>query len=439
MANNFLTPDIVSAEALKRLKHALVFPRVFRPAVTVADLGAAFNFKIGKSYKVKRPYYANVTKGTAMPAASDLVDREITITVGDQYNGRLDVSMEDITFELVAYSERYLKPVIEALAYKYDSESARNVFNAVGYSHGTMGTQFSFAAGQKVRAQAADMAMPVDNRFMALSPYDVAALGIEMQRGRPEIGGEAAQQYTGGFNMPGEIRDAIRSAFAGNIGGFMMFESTQTPPVVCHNYTAAGHILVNAASGYNGNRLPTDGWAANLKCLNKGQLISIAGVKHTKPRQEGETTGWPATFVVLEDVTADGTGAATIPIFPEINDGTLMENGANVGAWRTTNIKAPDDAIVTVLGTKGKTFYRGLAAVPDVGVSIPVRIEAPPAAYNEGNAFHQTDEETGLSILLTRDWEQSDLSGTDRLDAFVTANPYFAETGIVLLSAEKVH
>ena len=444
MANRFLTPNIVAAEALKRLKHALVFPRVFRPAVTVADLGAAFNAKIGKSYKVKRPYYANVTKGRMMPPASDLVDREITISVGDQYNGRLDVDMEAITFELVAYSERYLKPHIEQLAYTYDRESAKAVFDAVGYSAGTPGTQFSFAAGQKVEAQAVDMAMPVDNRFMALSPYDVAALGIEMQRGRPEIGGGAgAQEYTGGFNNPGEIRDALRASFRGNIAGFMLFSSSQTPPMAVHDYGTATP-LVNASGGYQGSRVPTDGWGTTpRKVLNKGQLIRFQSasvtVKHTKPRQEAETTGWPATFVVTEDVSCDATGAATVPIFPEINAGTLEENGANVGAWRTTDVPLPDNIPLLVLGTKGKTYYRGLAAVPDVGVSIPVRIEAPPAAYNEGNAFHQTDEETGLSILLTRDWKQEDLSGTDRLDALVTANPYFAETGIILLSAEKVH
>ena len=436
MANAFLTPDIVAAEALKRLKHALVFPRLFRPAASVPDLGAQFNFKIGQSYKVKRPYYARVTKGATLASSSynDLVDRYIEISVGDRYHNAMRLNTEELTFELVDYSARYLKPAVEALAYVYDKESAENIVANLGYSQGTYGTQFDFAEAQRLRAHAANMAMPASNRWLVMSPRDVAALGIEIQRGQPEM---TTAGYTGGFNNGSLIEDALRSAFSGMVAGFQLYESTQMPPITV---IKMGAPKVNSGGGFVGSLLPTDGWGANnTKVLNKGQLITIANVKHTKPRQAAETTGEDATFVVTEDVTTNGAGAATIPIFPEINDGSLIENGGNVGAWRTTNIPAADDAVITVLGVNGKTYYRGMAGVPDTGVSIPVRIEAPPAALNEGNAFHQTDPETGLSVLITRDWSQTSLDNVDRLDAYVTANIYFAETGMQILSSEKTN
>ena len=436
MANAFLTPDIVAAEALKRLKHALVFPRLFRPAASVPDLGAQFNFKIGQSYKVKRPYYANITKGATLANSSysDLVDRYIEISVGERYHGALRLNTEELTFELVDYSARYLKPVIEALAYQYDKESAENIIANLGYSQGTFGSQFDFAEAQRLRAHAANMAMPASNRWLVMSPRDVAALGIEIQRGQPEASTAA---YHGGFNNGSLIEDALRSSFAGMVAGFQLYESTQMPPVTV---IKMGAPKVNNGGGYVGNRLPTDSWGANnTKVLNKGQLITINNVSHTKPRQGAETTGEAATFVVREDVTTNGSGQATIPIFPEINDGSLIEDGGNVGAWRTTNAPAADDAVITVLGVNGKTYYRGMAGVPDTGVSIPVRIEAPPAALNEGNAFHQTDPETGLSVLITRDWNQTSLDNIDRLDAYVTANIYFAETGMQILSSEKTN
>ena len=75
------------------------------------------------------------------------------------------------------------------------------------------------------------------------------------------------------------------------------------PGLVTPRGTAVGTPVVNGGAQY-GSNLVTDGWSNNSAVLKKGDFIEIEGDRKV--------------YQITSDVTSNGSGQATLPIFPAL-------------------------------------------------------------------------------------------------------------------------
>jgi hypothetical protein len=176
-----------------------------------------------------------------------------------------------------------------------------------------------------------------------------------------------------------------------------------------------GTPLVNGAS-QTGSSLVTDGWtAAAASRLKKGDVFTIAAVFAVNPQNYRSTTQLQQ-FVVTADVSSDGSGNATIPIYPPI---------ITSGAYQTVDALAADNAALTIFGTASQVTPQGLGFHPQAFVMGSANMIMP----NNGQAKRVRMKDIGMSL---RFWEGSDIatdqhpSRLDGIYGFKTVRPEFA-------------
>lgn len=101
-----------------------------------------------------------------------------------------------------------------------------------------------------------------------------------------------------------------------------------------------GTPLVNGADQYGSESVVTDGWTADTLVLKAGDFFAIDN----------------RLYMVLQDVTSDATGNATIDIFPKLRnhaDDASIETDTPKGTFRLDNenvviIQAPQNQLYTI-------------------------------------------------------------------------------------------
>lgn len=410
-----LNPEIITMEALYRLRDELLFPLMAN-----RTFENVFEEKIGDTINIKRPYYALTHEGHVMDNINPMIDRTVTMKIDKRFYGALQFGDQEMTLDIRDFGDRYLTAVAEQLAYRYEVAGANEIGTAIHFMEGTPGTGIDVDQVQDLRAHATEVSIPSQrNTFAVLEPRDVAAITKDVKAL---------------FN-PSLVSAAVRDRYRGRVGGFRVFESIHVPRMVVHDYGTATP-LVNASGGYQGKMLPTDGWGnTNRKILNKGQLIQIASNAdfvgemqlRTEPRR---ATGRRMTFTVTEDVSC-ASGAATIPIEPELNAGTLTttdRNGASVSmaAFQNVDKAAPNNMPIVVLGTKGMTYRQGVFFNRDALEYANIMLELP-ANLQTGR---MTDPETGVSISYAADSVLRTLRTQRRLDILFGVASVYAYQGI---------
>jgi hypothetical protein len=108
----------------------------------------------------------------------------------------------------------------------------------------------------------------------------------------------------------------------------------------------------NNAGRYLTQTLALDGLGANAT-IAAGEVFSIAGVTAWDP-EINATRPFAAQFTVVAAATANGSGAATVTIFPAIvvQTGTVTVNNAHA----TVNVAPANDAVVTFQGSASTTY-----------------------------------------------------------------------------------
>jgi hypothetical protein len=223
------------------------------------------------------------------------------------------------------------------------------------------------------------------------------------------------------------VKDAIQKGYMGPVAGYDMFQSQN---VFMHTVGAyAGTPLANAVTAQTGASIVTDGWTASITGLLKaGDVITFAGVYEINP-QTYESTGRLQQFVVTADVNSDGTGSATIPISPSINDGTLTTldgegNSISTKGYQNVTAAVANNAAITVMGTASTTYRQSLLFHRDaVGLAV-IDLELPQSAVVKSRV---RDEDSGLSLTLTGAYDISEQSEITRIDVVWGAHMIYPE------------
>lgn len=393
--NKLLTDDIIVKEALRLLKNNLVMAKlVYR------DYEAQFKKKVGDTISIKKPYRAKTASGRVLQK-QPMVDQTIQLKINRQEHFGLEYTLEDMTLSIEKFSERYLSSGMSQIANVIDRSIMLTMMKAY-HSVGTPGVRPSkFIDFANAGAKQTTYAIPNDGKRNAIiDPFTCASLSDEV---------------TKLFN-PEMVKKAYMAGYKGKVDTYMLHESQNMPKHTVGNYS--GTPLV-AGTITNGDTITTDGWTASITGLLKaGDVINFEGVYGVNP-QSYETTGLLLDFVVQEDVDSDGTGAATIKVWPELNDGTATTTNddgevISLAAYQNVTSLPADNAPITVWGAAGVTYDQSYLFHKEAIALAMVELELPKSANVKARA---TDPDSGLSLLMTQQYDINEQTEITRIDA----------------------
>jgi len=182
----------------------------------------------------------------------------------------------------------------------------------------------------------------------------------------------------------------------------------------------------------------TGGTAGTTGFLKAGDVFTVAGVYGVNP-QNYETTGLLQEFVVTEDVDTDGSGNASIPVFPALNDGTATINNADGDAISTKayqNVTALPvaGAAITVAGAANATYEQNYLFHRDAIALAMIDLELPQSAVIKSRA---ADPETGLSLTLTGAYDINEQTEIHRIDAVYGTDLIYGELALRMWGAAQ--
>ena len=310
MANSLLTPTKILDESLMILENNLTFTS--RANREYSKEFAVSGAKIGSTVNARKP---NRFVGTTGPNLNieNVNETSVPVSLTTQFHVDFTFSSQELTLIVDEFADRYLKPAMATIANKIDFDGL-GLASSVANNVGTVGTTPSdikvlLDAGVKLDNEAT----PRDGRRTAV--WD------------PATNGSMVKSAAGLFNPSAKIGEQYESGIFSPSG--LGFDIGMDQNV---NTFTTGTRTNGTVSGANqtGSTLLVTGLGA-AGTVKKGDTFTIAGVYGVNP-QNRQSTGVLRQFTVTADATADGTGNATLSIFPAINTATSNQQYQTVSA-----------------------------------------------------------------------------------------------------------
>lgn len=374
MANTNLTAQMITNELLRRFVNQLGFSGAV--AHEYDDEFGKKGAKIGDTLKLRDA--VKFTAGTgAVITPEDVTESYKTLTLDTQKHVAFQFNSKELTLDIDRFSERYLKSAAVTLANAVDVAGLTMAYQATPNAVGTPGTVPTalltyFQAGEKLDL----FSCPMDgDRSLVYNP--------KMQTNILDATKALFQSST-------QIKRQYEAGRMGTAAGFdwILDQNVRTHTVG----PLGGTPLVNGAS-QTGSSLVTDGWSASAAArLKKGDVFTIANV-YAVNRVSGDTQADLQQFVVTADVSSDGSGNATIPIYPAITA---------TGSYKTVSAVPADNAAITVLGAANTLTPQGLAFHKEAFVLGMAPLEVPNGVHF---AAKQQDPDTGVSVRIVSNYD----------------------------------
>lgn len=391
VSNTLVTPTWVIKKVTQRLTNALRFTsnvnRGYDDQYTVA--GA----KVGYTVNARLPQRYQTNKGAGLSPVG--VSEEIVpITLTDQANIGIEFSSASLKMEVDNYTEKYIDPAVEAIANTVDYDGLnrmyRKTFRTVG-TPGTVPATNDVYTGARVKL--VEGAVPA-NRLVAMLTAQMHAT----------IAG--ANQAL--FNPSAVISQQYRTAMvAGNVLGIKEWYCDEN--IATHTVGPLGGTpLINGSTADGAAALVTDGWtAAAANRLKEGDVIQVAGVYEINPMSYA-STGRLKDFVVTADVDSNGSGQATIPIYPKM----IVS-----GAFATCSALPADNAAITVFGHASshanKTTRQGLVYDPNAYTCVMADLPLPQGVWVSKRISNKA---LGVSVRFIKAYDVMTDQSPARLD-----------------------
>ena len=429
--NKLLTMSAMSNYTLWRLKNQLVFPRLARK-----HHEAVFsNEIIGDTIDILKPFRTQIHSGRVIAnnATYDaLYDETVQIKINNRFHGRLKFNDEERTLEIRDFGDRYLQAVAEELANNYDEDGGEELGNALFYHRDGGDKYMDVDDVQHIRAYATEMSIPQNTRnYAILNPSDFAALAADIKP----------------LNVPDEVkRSAIYEKFRGKLSDWYVFESVHVPYYQTGAMTANPQPTVKAASGYAGSQLPVEAFKgeAAANAILDGQLLTVAGVNQLMVRGKKRPTGRLMPFVCTANTAIAAAGTATIPIYPEINDGTLTVGGTAIPARKNVSNKAANGAAVgltkvstgsAVAAQAAQSYKQSVFYERDALEFVHVTLVPPQSAQRYGVS---TDPDSGTSVQYLEDFDFEKMETKIRVDIMYGVKTVYPEIGLRYIGGKVV-
>jgi hypothetical protein len=225
--NAFLSPEVIAAVALERLRRALVLPSM------VTRMGLA-DFRGAKddTVNIRVPAVLNARDyewrtRTAPIVVDELEEVSIPVTLDQHPYSAVAVTDEELTLDITSFAMQVLEPQVIAVAEKLEAIIATTMENAnyaagdIPYAEDPTSSNF-YAAAIDARKVLNDFHVPLSGRTILVgSGLEAAALKEDTLRDVSQSG------------SPSALRDAI----IGQIAGFTVVASQSVP----ENFGVAFH------------------------------------------------------------------------------------------------------------------------------------------------------------------------------------------------------
>jgi hypothetical protein len=387
-SNALLTPSLITKETLPILVNNLV-------AANKVNRQFENQFvKIGSSLTVRKPNQFVVTNGPGL-SVQDIAEPSTSITISYQQHVDFQFNSQELTLTIEEFSERYLMPAGEQLANALDQTVLANtpgVFNQVG-TPGTLPNSFASIAAVGQRLD--EGAVPQSGRTLILNPaaYWSMANGLT------------------GFYVQSVSEPALKG-FLANIANFEIFMDQNVYTQTVGAY--AGTPTVNGAA-QTGSSLVTQGWSNSITgLLNVGDVFTIAGVYAVNPRSKVSTQALQ-NFTVTATANSNGSGAATLSIYPAI---------VTTGAYQTVSAAPANAAAITVKGSASTQYAQNIGFTKDCFGLVCVPLELP-----EGVDFKARETFKNISMRIIRAYDINNDVFPTRIDILYGTTTFYPELG----------
>jgi hypothetical protein len=328
--------------------------------------------KIGSTANIRKPPQYVVGTGAAITTQAQN-EQSVPVVLDTQVNISVEFTSSELSLSLDDFSERVLKPSIRQLAAYIDNAGLQKLYKTVYNQVGTPGTPFAstqifYDAMVKLQDNLAGMG---DLKMIVNTESWTKASGFLTNVFAPKSGDDIIKNY-------------VSSAL-----GFDWFMESN---IVVHTAGARGAGAVTVVGAGNvGSTLPITGLPLSTAgALKAGDIFTIANVFAVQARTK-VTLPRLQQFVVVNDVTSDGAGAASVVVSPAI---------VTTGAYQNVSVGPAASAAITFAATSAQSYQVGLALHPDAFVLATAPLSSS-AAFPE-NISTVTDEETGLSITVEK-------------------------------------
>jgi hypothetical protein len=383
MANTLLTPDEITAEALRILHQQLVF--ITKMDRQYDDSFAQEGAKIGDTLRIRLPNEFVVRTGRVADP-QDTSERNIELTVATQKGVDTQFTSRDLTMDMQNFSRRILLPQMTRLA----AEMEKDAFNMVKDVYNAVGTPGTIPQTQKVILQAGQKM----TEFLA--PDMPRCLIIN-----PKANTEMVNALSSLFNsQPRITKQYEKGRMALDTLGFDWYQSTHIPAWT----TGSDHttVTVNGAS-QTGSTLTVAGGN-----VTRGSVFTIANVNAVHPETK-QSLGYAKQFVL----TADGTTSWSIS--PAI---------ITSGAYQNVDAGPADGAAITVAGTASTEYDSNIGFHPEAFTFVSADLEMPDGTDQASMMTYEN-----ITMRYIRDYlpkEDMFLSRFDVLFGYKTLRPELA-------------
>jgi len=383
VANQFLTIDMITLEALDVLENELTFTKQIRRNYDsyFANAGA----KIGDTLRVRKPIRNTVRVGQGYSPQS-LTETFVNVVLDTQLGVDCEFSSADLTLKIDEFSDRILKPQIAQLANQVDDRGLQLAIQA-NMAYGTPGTAITTPEGYLTAgAKLKEAACPMGNWCVVINPQQEVSI----------VNGLVTY-----FNPQQEIARQYRKGLMGTAFGFDWYMDQNVYTHTTGAYGAAAPAM-NGATVDGATSLVTDGWVASSSTVKTGDVLQVAGVYAVNP-QNYRSTGRLQDFLVTADATASG-GNMTIPV--SVWGGALQ----STGPYQNISALPADNAVLTMFGKgvgnlaaiSSTATPQGIAFHPDFATLVSADLYMP-KGVDMGS--RKSDKQLGFSMRYIRDYD----------------------------------
>ncbi len=384
--NSLLTPSVISKETLVLLENNLV---------AAGKVNRQFEnqfAKIGDTLTIRKPNRFVVSDGPGL-VIQNINEPSTSVTISNQKHVGFLFSARELTLTVEEFSERYLKGAAAALSNKIDFDVMQlysSVQNEVG-TPGTVPNNFSFLAAVGQRLD--EGSVPQDGRVLIMNPATNWAMASAL-----------STLYVRSVAEP-----ALKGYLAA-IANFEIYLDQNTGVLTSGNYAGTG--VVNGAS-QTGSSIVTNGWTASRSLFLGGEIVTFAGVNAVNAVNY-QSTGALANFVITGPVSSDGSGNATLPIYPAITTST---------AYQTATASPANGAAVSVVsGNANSVLAKNLAFVRDAFGLVTVPKELP-----QGVDFAARETYKNISMRIVRAYDINSDVTPCRVDILYGVSAFYPE------------
>lgn len=393
MANTILIQNLVVAEGLRILSNELVFTNKINRAYEDKFNLNVEDHRTGATITIPKPPRTNTRSGWTMQQ-QNAVEESVTLTIdtvkGDDFgftDAELALLIPDPDKNMAAWSKRFLKPRITRLANEVDKDLFAKAMVLVPNSVGTAGTvPQTFGVLMDSVQKLDENLAPQDDRILIMNPA---------------MRNKISDSLKGTF-VKEVSQKALLKGFISELADFEVYMSQNVPSQTV-GITAASTPIVNAASQI-GASITSSGWANSTVVLNQGDIITFAGSNQVNP-VTGVSYGSLQQFVVTAAVTSNGSGIATITIFPSI---------VTSGATQTVSASPTNSGAITVVGSSATAYAQNLVFHKDAFTCAFAKLHVPAAGVEK--ASQATYD--GFTMRYVRGYDIINAQVLDRLDVY---------------------